>query len=225
LQGNTEHKPGWLKHVPLGLADKLLKAARKRRFDAGEVIYAVGQDQQSLFGIHTGQVRMFISVNEQPLRFAHVAGPGFWFGEFEFIMARPRIMEMVATKRVEVSELTREMFDPLARQDPEAWHAVARLTALNQAINLGAADDLILKESLPRLAAVLLRLAGYRNAFQGTPPMDQIPVTQRELADSAGLSLSKTTALLSNLVKEGAIATDYGSIKIRNEEYLKALLS
>ena len=86
------------------------------------------------------------------------------------------------------------------------------------------ADDLLVKDSTKRLVSVLLRLAGYRNGFQGNPPIDKVPVTQRELADAACLSLSKTAALLSELADQGGVTTDYRSIRILDVSLLHELL-
>lgn len=221
---NIGLESGWLSHVPKDLADALLKRGRIRDYSEGDTIYAVGNEEQSLFGIKSGKVRMFISVNDHPLRFAHVASPGFWFGEFEFIMPQPRVMEMIAAERLNLIEITRDAFDQIAGLDPRAWHAVAKLAALNEAISLGAADDLMVKDTKQRLVSVLLRLAGHRNGFQGNPATNDVPVTQRELADAACLSLSKAAALLSELENEGRLSTDYGSIGLLDVAGLKELL-
>jgi CRP/FNR family cyclic AMP-dependent transcriptional regulator len=221
---SKKFESGWLSHLPQDLADALVSEGRTRKYTAGDTVYAVGQEQQSLFGIQSGVVRMLISVNDHPLHFAHVTGPGFWFGEFEFIMPQPRVMEMVAAEQLILTEITREAFDKIAVGDPRAWQAVAILAGLNQAIALGAADDLLVKDSMQRLVSVLLRLAGYRNGFQGNPPIDKVPVTQRELADASCLSLSKTAALLSELADQGGVTTDYRSIRILDVSLLYELL-
>ena len=90
-------KAGWLGRLPSPVAQAFLEAGKVQRLPDGAIIYGLGQEQFCLFGIASGHVRMWITMNEQEPRLAHVAGPGFWFGESEVVTGQPRIMEMEAS--------------------------------------------------------------------------------------------------------------------------------
>jgi diphthamide synthase (EF-2-diphthine--ammonia ligase) len=67
-------------------------------------------------------------------------------------------------------------------------------------------------------------LSSRRFAFQGTPPIDVIPATQREIADAAALSRTVTTSIIADFVALGAIETEYRRMRILQPERLSDLL-
>ena len=215
---------GWLGKVSPAFAKALLAVGVKRTFQDGEVIYGLGQDQACLWGISSGLVRMLVTMNEQSPRFGHVAGPGFWFGETEFVIDRPGIIEMAASGETELLMVTRHAFARVAGNHPDAWPAVAVLAVLNEGLAIGAADDLMIRDARQRLCAVLLRLSSNRNAFQGMPPIPYIPATQREIAEAANLSRSSAAALLAELSGAGLVRTEYRRIEILDPEGLGGLI-
>ena len=91
-------------------------------------------------------------------------------------------------------------------------------------IALAAADDLLIRASRPRLAAVLLRLGSLRHAFQGVSPLETLPITRPKLADVSNLSESLTYALLSEFEAAGLIERQYAAIKLLNPGGLFDLL-
>jgi len=217
-------KTGWLGKTSPTVAEAILNVGVMRSFDDDEVIYGLGQYQASLWGIASGLVRMTITMNEQPPKFGHVVGPGFWFGETEFVTDRPGIIEMVASGNTTLLMVTRQAFRRVADAHSEAWPGVALLAVLNEGLAIGAADDLMIRDARQRLCAVLLRLSSHRSCFQGAPPLPHIPATQREIADAANLSRSSAAALLARLSGAGLIRTEYGRIEILNPEGLLEIL-
>ena len=218
-------KAGWLGQVPSPVANAFIDAGKFQTFSDGATIYGFGQEQCCLFGIASGHIRMWVTMNEQEPRFGHVAGPGFWFGESEVVTGRPRIMEMAASGETRLCMVTRSDIDRVARKHADAWTSVALLAVMNQATAIGAADDLMIRNAKKRLVAVLLRLSSHRNAFQGVPPVPAVPVTQREIADAAAVSRSSAAAILADLKRDGMIRIDYKTIVVLQPERLMALLA
>ena len=72
---------GWLAQADPALREELLNAGRIRQFADGAMIYGFQQEQVCLWGVVSGFVRIFVTMNEQDPKLAHCAGPGFWFGE------------------------------------------------------------------------------------------------------------------------------------------------
>jgi CRP/FNR family cyclic AMP-dependent transcriptional regulator len=218
-------KAGWLGQVPSPLAKAFIDVGTFQTFPDGATVYGFGQEQCCLFGIASGHIRMWVTMNEQAPRFGHVAGPGFWFGESEVVTGQPRIMEMEASGETRLCMVARSDIDRIAKKHAETWASVALFAVMNQATAIGAADDLMLRNAKKRLVAVLLRLSSHRNAFQGVPPVSAVPVGQRELADAATLSRSSALAILAELSRDGLIRTDYRTIVILKPKQLGALLA
>ena len=76
-----------------------------------------------------------------------------------------------------------------------------------------------------RLSATLLRLASYRNAFQGQAPLKKLLVRQADLAGAANRSRSKTADLIADFVNLGALSTVYGGLEIFQHTVLEQVLS
>jgi CRP/FNR family cyclic AMP-dependent transcriptional regulator len=224
IENTTLLQSGWLSRIPPEIATAIIDAGRPKHFSNGDTIYGFDQPQDCLYGIAKGIVRMWIMMNEQEPRFGHIAGPGFWFGENELVTGKHRTMEMIACGESLLHMVDRSTVDRLAKHNTGIWPAVALLAVMNQGTAIGAADDLLIRDSKKRLAAVLLRLCQRRNAFQGVTHLDRIPITHNELAEASCLSRSATAALLSNLSASGLISTEYGSISILNAEGLAAIM-
>jgi CRP/FNR family cyclic AMP-dependent transcriptional regulator len=215
---------GWLGSARRAFSDALLQAGSLKRFENGDVVYGLGQSQDCLWCVVSGLARMWITMNEQPPRFGHVAGPGFWFGEVEVTTKGPRIIEVEAHGDTVLLMVAGRDFRQVASEFEDAWRELARLAVANLALAIGAADDLMIRDPKQRLAAVLLRLASHRSAFQGVAPIPFIPATQSEIAAAANLSRASAAAILAELVESGAIATEYRRIRLTNPERLKSIV-
>ncbi|MGI9525019.1 MAG: helix-turn-helix domain-containing protein [Hyphomicrobiaceae bacterium] len=87
-----------------------------------------------------------------------------------------------------------------------------------------AANDLALRSGRIRLAAVLLRLSGYRASLQQTEPSASIPANQREVASLANVSISRASDHLRAFCDAKMIRLEYGRIVILAFDKLEALI-
>jgi CRP-like cAMP-binding protein len=215
---------GWLAQADPALRKALLEAGRIHRFGDCATIYTFDQDQICLWGVVSGLIRISVTMNEQEPKLAHCAGPGFWFGEVPVITGRTRAVQAVASGETRLCAIDRTEIVAMARRDSEVWRLVATLSVLNELVAIGAGEDLMIRDPRKRLVAVLLRLSGRRNAFQGTAPIPTVPVTQAELAEASTLSRSSASVVLKDLAQRGMIRTDYRSIAILDPKALEGLL-
>ncbi len=211
---------GWLAALPASVRTSVLQVARWREFGSGETVYAAGSDGSTIWGIGAGAVKMYISVGEERMRFCHVVGAGYWFGELELLLELPRLIEMRASGATRLLCLYKHDLEKIEAGQCEIWLAVARLAATNEALAVAGVDDLMLRDPRKRLAATLLRLSGLRWDFQGRRPLNPIPVTLVELAEAAGLSRSIAAKLMAEFAKGGIVEKGYKSINIKNAEKL-----
>lgn len=215
---------GWLRTFDRAFSDALLAAGRLIDYSNGETVYGIGDDQTCLYCVVSGAARFEITMNEQPPRFAHLIGPGAWFGENEFAFEKSAILEVTTVCDTTLFCLHNTQLEAIATQYNVVWKAIATLSSMNVAVAVGAADDLMIRSARQRLCAILLRLSAHRNAFQGQPPMKALFLTQVDLASAANLSRSKTAEIIASLVALGAVKTVYGGIEIISADILQAQL-
>jgi CRP/FNR family transcriptional regulator, cyclic AMP receptor protein len=215
----------WLSNANPAIRKGFLEACSPRHFGDGEMIYGFEQKQTCLWGVVSGSIRMFVAMSEQDPRFAHCAGPGFWFGAAPVITGETRSMQAVASGPVGLCSIDRSVVVSMGEKNPEVWRTVATLSLMNQMTAIGTAEDLMMRSPRKRLVATLLRMAGLRHGFQGNPPMATVPMTQLELAEASSLSRSSAAVIMKDLAGKGLVRTEYRSIAILDGPALKLLLT
>lgn len=205
---------GWLNGFPTAYVNALLNQGSLVQIGKGDTVYNIGDDHLCLYCVVSGSLQFVITMNEQPPRFAHLIGPGTWFGENELALGKSAILEVTGATDASLFRITVTQFETLSTHHHLAWRSIAALSGMNVALAVGSVDDLMIREPRQRLCAVLLRLAARRNAFQGQPPMDTLIMTQSDLSTAANLSRSKTAEILASLAAVGAVETIYGGLKV-----------
>lgn len=212
----------WFQNLPGAFTEALLRRARVARYENRDTLYTAGEQQGHLWCVLSGFVKMHVAMNESEPRFAHMASSGFWFGENEIILGQTSIVEASVSGETELIKIRRTVLLDIAKTQPSTWQYLAQLAALNQALAVGGADDLMLRGARKRLAAVLLRLSSNRCAFQGISPTEKVPVTQSEIGEAANIASTGLTSLLAEFSKLGAIEIGYRSITISSPDLLEA---
>lgn len=224
MTNTAKLRAGWLGDLPGAFAERLVAIGRWVRLDRGQIVFGIGSDDMDLYGIARGTARMHIAMNEHEQRVGHIIGPGFWFGDNEFVSGVPRIMEIDAATDLLLLRIPRSDFQQLAREFPDAWRWIALLAVQHLTLAIGAADDLMLSSGESRLVAVLLRLSGHRLGHPASPPLEFLPATQQELAVAANLSRASAGRILRMLEDKGEISIEYGALVIRDPRALAARL-
>ncbi len=215
----------WLAQTEPSIRQGLLDACKLRQFLDGERIYGFEQEQNCLWGVVSGAIRLFVAMSEQDPRLAHCAGPGFWFGEIPVITGGTRAMQALAAGHVRLCSIDRSVVVNMAKTNSDVWRSVATLSIMNEMIAIGSAEDLMMRSPQKRLVATLLRMAGWRHGFQGALPMTMVPITQLELAEASSLSRSSTAVILRDLGGKGLVKAEYRSITILDAPALTQLLA
>lgn len=215
-------RAGWLGDLPREFADAFLKTGRWMQINSGQIIYGIGANDNNLYGVASGTARMQMAMNEHEQRLSHVVGPGFWFGENEFVSGSLRMLEFEAATDMLLLKINRNDFLQLSREFPAAWKWIALLAGQHLITAMGAADDLMLSAPKKRMASVLLRLSGNRLGHPRSPPIKVIPATQQELAVAANLSRASAGSILREMEKNGEISIGYGALVICNADALTA---
>ena len=188
------------------------------------VIYGIGAEQDSLWGLASGQVRVQVALNEMAPVLGHIHQQGAWFGESEPLLGVPGLVEMQAAGEVALVRVPFVKFRHLANAHPVLWEALAKLTSMNQVLAMSAANDLALRSGRLRLLATLLRLCGQRADYQDSRPLATIPASQQEIARLANVSLSKASELLCSFAREKLIVLEYGRVVVLDPLKLRTLI-
>lgn len=109
-------------------------------------------------------------------------------------------------------------FRRVAARTPDLWRHLALLALENAGRAIGLAQDLMLRGSRERLAALLARLAGLRDAHPPSSPI--VDATQSELAAIANLSRSVVSALLLDMERDGVVRLRRAGVEIVDAERL-----
>ncbi|WP_170425179.1 Crp/Fnr family transcriptional regulator [Ruegeria arenilitoris] len=226
MKNETEHlRWGWLGNLDRSLSTLILDKGRLVRAKNNTTLYSLGQPQDCLYGIVGGAIKMLVTMNEQYPRFGHIAGPGFWFGETEAVTGQVGIMDMMAVGDTTLLCVSRDVIDEIAAVHPGMWPALTLLAIQNQGLAIGAADDLMIRDTSKRLAAVLLRLSSRRNAMQGVSPLNHIPINWNDLSEAANLARSTVAEKLSEFSHRGLIRKRRRMIEILDANGLENVLT
>lgn len=204
---------GWLSRTPAAFRDAVLSQTSLRSFGAGTTIYSEGDPSDGLWGLAEGTIGLELAGERRSPSFAYLSGRGFWIGAQTLIMGPGRQVGLVALRPCRMLYLSGAAFHAIAQKDAEAWRWLAALPLIQNAVAFGVLDDLLIRESDRRCAAILLRLAGCRGPFAQDEP-DDIYATQEQLAEICNLSRTSLGEVLRAFDRQGFISRRYGRIVI-----------
>ncbi|MEM1236543.1 MAG: Crp/Fnr family transcriptional regulator [Pseudomonadota bacterium] len=176
-------------------------------------------------GIVTGAIRIRGSFAASGTPHIHIYHPGAWFGGYKAPSCMGASMTITAIGPTTIETISSDAFLAAAKQCPDLWRAYAQFEASKHCLTATIAGDLALRTSRQRIAAVLLRLTGYRGNCSDTVASTVAHVVQSDLARLANLSLSKTSLHLTRLVDEKLIRVEYGRIAIVDQDALEQVIS
>jgi CRP/FNR family cyclic AMP-dependent transcriptional regulator len=196
--------------------------ATRQRIDAQVWIYATGDEDDSLYLIDSGQVKLSIASSEGKDCLLAVYGPGEVFGESCFRSGRKRVETATtmqpcvmrrASRREFVAELERHgAMEALLR------HLADRLDDRQMAV-----FDLITIDSERRLAKVLLAFAERLGRIDGAFLRLEQRISHEELSQIVGTTRPRITAFMQHFRTLGLIDTADRTIKVhgqRTREFL-----
>lgn len=215
---------GWLSVTAPDFRDAVHDRLTIRRFAAGDAVYRAGDREGALWGIIEGGVQFELLGPQLAPGVAHVAIPGFWFGEAPLIGREPRQNDAYATEPSTFATLSLADCRTILDEDPARWQWIALLANMNRDLAMGVAADLLLQDPRRRIVATLLRLSGWRTGLHLTPNPGPLHLSQQHLGQIANLSRTVVSATLRDLERQGLIAIGYRSLEVIDGEALKEML-
>ncbi len=145
----------WFSHLPAGLQDSLLEAARQRRKTPGKLLFCKGDAPCGLYALVEGTVRMG-GAHEQRLapRLEDVRTP-YWFGEVSLFDGMPRRLDAVSLDQTIFLHIPQSALLEILDKHTEYWGSLAALLSRKLGLPLLRPEKIAL---LPAKAQVAWRL-------------------------------------------------------------------
>jgi CRP-like cAMP-binding protein len=196
---------------------RLVAVAQRRSFRRGQVVFHDDDVADALHLVVSGRFAVRVTIPTGDTVLLAIIGPGEAFGELALISDRSRGATVQAFSDGETLALHRDAFEALRRARPQ----VDRSLAMILAERLRRVNDLLLEahyvDAEVRIRRRLLELG---EAFDGT-----IPLTQEEIAQTAGTSRATVNRVLREEEEAGAVELGRGRTTITDAAALHARAS
>ena len=188
-------------------AARLLERARRRRFDAGEVVFHAGDPAVTLHLIQSGRFAARVTTEFGDIATLNVLGPGDFFGELALLSPRaPRSATIVALEKGETLSVHELDFGRLRTERPETADVlIAILAAQVRRLSMHLAEALY----VPADTRVRRRLLEMTEIY-GEGEEVTVPLTQEELASLAGTSRATVNRVLREEEEFGTLRLSRG---------------
>jgi CRP/FNR family transcriptional regulator, cyclic AMP receptor protein len=186
--------------LPAELLAALAALGHLRSYPKGTIVVTEGEPALSMYLIHEGQLRVFVSDEDGREVELNVMGPGEFFGEL-MLGSQVRTATVQATTRAKLTMITRAEFEQaLAAQPALAFHVIQHLIDRVRQLsrNVQGLVSMDVYGRVVRLFNELARDDGSRRVVPG-------PLSQQKIADRVGASRSMINRILQDLAAGGYI--------------------
>jgi|HubBroStandDraft_5_1064220.scaffolds.fasta_scaffold85334_2 CRP/FNR family cyclic AMP-dependent transcriptional regulator len=200
----------------------LLAAGAPFRFEDDQILLVQGDAGDFLYVLTSGLVKVIVEAESGAQTTLAIRSRGDLVGEFALLDNKPRTATARAAGPVTALKIGAAAFLAITGQSPAIQATVTRylLAKMRSTTERRAAERVW--DAKERLAQVLYEL-GERHAEPGADGMIRLPITQGELGELAGVAVSTAERVLKDLRKQGAVATRYREITIRDMAYLGSI--
>jgi CRP/FNR family transcriptional regulator, cyclic AMP receptor protein len=203
---------------------QLAARARRCRFRAGEVIFHMGSEGQSMMAVLTGRVRISIpSPQGKQVVLADLPG-GEIFGEISLLDGRGRSADATALTNCDLVALSRRDVLPILKQHPEVCLTVLEVVCLRLRDADERMTDVLFFNAPVRLAKIILRGAIGRGEAGGSDACLKVALSQGELGNMAGVRRERVNHCLRDWQKRGIIQLKDGWIVILKPAMLEEMV-
>jgi len=166
-------------HLETEQMDEVMRKIERQTFTKGEFIYRAGEKSDSLYIVHTGQVKLYRlseSGKEQMLR---VLRPGDFTGELALFQTSSQAAYAEALVDTEVCSMSRDTLQSLLAEYPEiSWKILQELSQrLNQSEK--QTTDVATEKVETRIAYYLAESMGDKKVFE-------LPMSKKDVASYLG---------------------------------------
>ena len=205
---------GWLADEPANVRARFATLGNWIALRRGEALYEAGDEPVAIYGLGEGLLDISVPLPGGEDVLIHRAPAGFWIGDGVILTGRPRVVSVRAATEVRVFAIPEGALRHSLKRHPEDWEALHRLAARNAALAVTAFAELLALSPTQRFACLLLRCLA---------PDGTVRATQEELGRMAGMSRVAFRRAFRDLITEGVVRTEYGTIRILDRARLQAI--
>jgi len=192
------------------------------RADAQQAIYATGDEDDAMYLIESGQVKLSMSSASGKDCVLAIYAAGDVFGESCFLDSGRRNETASAMQRTFVRKVLRR--DYLVEvEKASAMEMLLRHLALRLAERQVAVFDLVTMDAEKRLAKVLLGIAEKLGSIDGDYARVDLRISQEELSQIVGTTRPRITVFMQRFRKRGIVVTAGRSIAVHRRKALQLL--
>lgn len=211
-----------LGRIPADDLHALARAAVRRSFAAGEIMFLRGEPGDGMFAIAQGSVRVFVDGAAGGDVVIATRGEGDVLGEMALLDGRPRSASARAINPVAALYVSRGAFDTWLASHPAASRAMLEVMALRLRAATDQVAELALMSVEARVARRLWQI--FEAAREGAPDRNaSLRVNQGELAASIGVTRESVNKHLARMKQAGVIETTSGVVTLVDPEAVRAM--
>ncbi len=209
--------------LPAETVDAIAALAHRTSLGKDTLVFSQGDDGDALYGVASGQVRIFTADDKGHEVFLNILGPGETFGEIALLDGLPRTASAVTTTSTTLVSIPRTQFMAhLTREPGLAAHLMTLLCG-----RLRWVSDLLEESTfLAGPARVAKRLTSLVETY-GRPTGDgdvEIIMSQADLGRFLGISRQIINQYLGNWCEHGWVTLKRGRIIIHDIDALKRVV-
>lgn len=201
----------------------LVARARMRSFEAGDTIFLMGAQHDSMLAVLSGQIKISMTSSEGKEIVLAILHPGEVFGEIAMLDGKPRSADAKALTDCSLAVLDRRDVLATLEANPGVWRGFIEVLCSR----LRRTDEHLVELALlglpARLAKALLRVIDGQG--ERTPKADGrgSRLSQHELANLVGATRENVNKCLQEWRRDGIIRVEKRVISIADRAALEAL--
>ncbi len=201
----------------------LAARARMRSFKAGDTIFLMGAQHDSMLAVLSGQVKISMTSSEGKEIMLAILNPGEVFGEIAMLDGKPRSADAKALSDCSLAVLERRDVLAALEANPAAWRGFIEVLCSR----LRQTDDHLVELALlglpARLARALLRVIDGQGDKASKVDARGSRLSQHELASLVGATRENVNKCLQEWRRDGIIRMEKRVISIADRGALEAL--
>lgn len=185
--------------------DTFADMVQLRRYPKGAFIVNQNELGSSMYLLVSGRVKVSLaSPDGKELALNYLEAPAH-FGEMSLVDAEPRSADVIAVTEVELFSLDAKDLSAAIQINPRL--ALSLIATLSRRLRhtIARLEDMAFHDATHRVMRVLLNVATASYETRGVPVIQGL--THYDIATLAGTSRETASRIISNLAKDGALAT------------------